>query len=98
MKTKDFLKAKEAELKRELEELKKRVGDEAKEAVDELEAKIEDALHGFDSVFDEELAEFKAVGLFNWIKLNPKKFAGLVGLTLAALNGVLAVVGLNFGL
>ena len=98
METKDFLKAKLAELKAELEELKQKLGNEAQEEVDKLEGKIENFLDDFNLVLDEEIAEFKEVGLFAWVKLNPGKAAGLAGLTVAAANGVLAVLGLHFGL
>lgn len=98
MKTKDFLDVKLAELKAKLDKLKGKAGAEFQEEVDEIEAKIEEVLKDFDAVLDEEIAEFKEVGLFAWIKLNPGKFAGLLGLFAAAANGVLAVFGLNFGL
>lgn len=98
MKTKDFLKAKLEELRGELDAVKNRVDSEAKEAVEEIEKKIENVLADMDLILDEEIAEFKKVGLFAWIKLNPGKAAGLLGLTAAAVNGALAVLGLHFGL
>lgn len=98
MYSKEALKAKLAEVRVELDGLKSKVDAEAQKQLEATEAKIEAALGKFDKEFDDELAEFKEVGLFGWIASNPLKALFLVGLTAAAANGVLALFGLNLGL
>jgi tetrahydromethanopterin S-methyltransferase subunit G len=98
MDTQDFLKSKLEEIKTELNTVKAKLGNRAGEFVDDLEAKIENTMAEVDKELDEEVAEFKQLGLIGWVKANPKATATMVALAVVAVNGVLALFGLHFGL
>jgi hypothetical protein len=94
----EHVKAKVEEIKAELEVVKAKLGNRADEFVADLESKIEVALHEADAEFTEEVEEFKQLGLFGWIKMNPKAAGLMVLLAAGTVNGVLALFGLHFGL
>lgn len=94
-----------AELKLEAEKARVKLGSRADELLADLEVKLGELDKVVDGALDEfaaevvgEVAEYKAVGPVAWVKSNPMTAAGLVVGLVAAVNGVLALFGLHFGL
>lgn len=99
------LHAEVAELKAKLAAARVKLGNRAEEFLGDVDVKlaeldkvVDESLDDFAEEVAEEVAEFKAVGPVAWVKSNPMTALGLVVGFGAAVNGVLAVFGMHFGL
>lgn len=98
METQDFLKLKVEEIQDEIKAVRAKLGNQADRYIGDLESKMESVLEEADAELTEEIEEFKELGLFGWIAANRKASAVIALLGCGALNGVLALFGMHFGL